>query len=89
MTAPSSVAAIGPCQWVEFGTGKMPAAGAAMAAPAINSYLVNEIGFLHIERLAAKVKVLYLLKSVLVAEVCDARDAERSGKAGNTIKKNY
>jgi hypothetical protein len=47
MPAAAAIAAIGPGQRVELGTGKMFTAGAAMPASAKDPYLVNKIAFFH------------------------------------------
>ena len=47
MGATTAIAPIGTSERIEFSTGKMFAAGAAMAAPAKDPYLVNKICFFH------------------------------------------
>jgi hypothetical protein len=45
--ASAAIAAVGPGQGIELGTGKMFAAGAAVSASAKNPYLIYKIAFLH------------------------------------------
>ena len=49
MAASPPITAIRSGQRIEFCTGKMPAAGAAMPASAKDPYLVNKVCFLHNE----------------------------------------
>ena len=52
MTSSSAIAAIGTGKSIEFSSHKMFAARAAMAASAINAYLINEIAFFHCLKIA-------------------------------------
>ena len=56
MRSSSTVAAIGSTHSCQFITHKMFASGAAMAASAKNTYLVNEIAFFQLLFFAAKCK---------------------------------
>jgi len=66
MTTTTAITTIGPGQRIEFGTGKMFTAGAAMAASAKDPYLVNEVCFLHFKSCGAKVRVIQVVTESFV-----------------------